>query len=148
MNFSELSQLSREFSFQELSVQLSSCRRSLALAGAQAGEVVPRILGLEEGSTESKHRKLAFSSSLSRVEADLAHLAAELEAFRDAKASDTAAHPQPPAHCEAFARRSVGSQTSRARPGWLLLNQLIEPWRNGYEFPGTILNLSSIHPST
>jgi hypothetical protein len=103
-NFPGLSQLSEEFGFQALLGKFSFHRRSAGLSDAQTAECRSRISALKERSGQHEDQLAALQSALfpalSRFEVDLARLASELEAFRDAKNSDTArpaVAPPPPA---------------------------------------------------
>jgi uncharacterized coiled-coil protein SlyX len=93
-NIPGLSHLSEEFGFQALLAKLSAHRRSAGLSDAQTGECRSRFSALEE-RTGQQERQLAVLHSalfpaLRRFEADLARLASELDAVRDAQNSDTA----------------------------------------------------------
>jgi hypothetical protein len=93
-NFPGLSQLSEEFGFQALLAKLSAHRRSPGLSDAQTAECRSGISALEERAGQHEDQLAMWQSelfpALRHFEADLAHLASELEAFRDAKKTDTA----------------------------------------------------------
>jgi hypothetical protein len=93
-NFLGLSQLSEEFGFQALLAKFSSYRRSAGLSDAQTAECRSRISALEERAGQHERQLAVLQSglfpALRRFEADLARLASELEAFRDAKKTGTA----------------------------------------------------------
>jgi hypothetical protein len=100
-NFPGLSQLSEEFGFQALLAKLSAHRRSPGLSDAQTAECRSRISALEERTGQHEDQLAALHSALfpalRRFEADLARLASELEAVRDAKKTETARPAAAPA---------------------------------------------------
>jgi hypothetical protein len=84
-NFLRVSELFEEFGFYALLANISRHRQSQGLADAQTAEFRSRISALEKCAGQHEDQLAVLQSGLSsrprHVEADLAHLTSQLEAF-------------------------------------------------------------------